>query len=289
MIVSCPNCHTKYNLSDEQARPGAKLRCTVCKHVFPLRDGVRSVMERPAPSEDASAQDLSIGQSGTLSSEQGIFLEDFESSPKKKKKAKNGSSKKGSKKTTLILLLCFLLAGTAYAWLYTPWLDNVKPAVSELVQGTFLAEWLAPVEAEPVDSPEALANRVKLLEMRNVRQYSIPNEKIGKLTVIEGKVANGFDEPRDLIRLEAALYDKDDKMLVSKSQVAGTSVSLFQLQVLGEKELEQTLNNKLEILSKNVNVAPGAEVPFMVVLFNPPENATDFSVKIVDAQLPEKQ
>lgn len=36
MIVACPKCSTKYNLPDEQFRPGAKARCTVCAEVFPL-------------------------------------------------------------------------------------------------------------------------------------------------------------------------------------------------------------------------------------------------------------
>ncbi len=35
MIVSCPNCKTKYRVSDEAIRPeGTKLKCTKCGHIF---------------------------------------------------------------------------------------------------------------------------------------------------------------------------------------------------------------------------------------------------------------
>ena len=41
MIVTCPNCSTKFNLPETQAAPWDKLLCSVCKHVFQLSDGVK--------------------------------------------------------------------------------------------------------------------------------------------------------------------------------------------------------------------------------------------------------
>lgn len=96
-------------------------------------------------------------------------------------------------------------------------------------------------------------------------------------------------EPRELIRIEAALYDAEGKTLVSKQQLAGGRVSLFQLQMLGEQELEQALTSKIDIMSNNTNVAPGGEVPFMVVFYNPPDNAAEYGVKIIDARIPPKK
>jgi len=35
MILSCPQCHTKYQLAEAQLKPnGRKLRCSRCQHVF---------------------------------------------------------------------------------------------------------------------------------------------------------------------------------------------------------------------------------------------------------------
>ncbi len=139
---------------------------------------------------------------------------------------------------------------------------------------------------EEVDETLAVADveRVRLIELRNVRQYNVSNEKIGKISVIEGSIVNGFDSPRELIRIEANLYDAEGRVLVTKSVLAGTSASLFQLQVLGEQELEQALSNSIDILANNSNVQPGGVVPFMVLFYNPPADAVEFGVKVVDAR-----
>ena len=35
MIVTCPECATKYNLPDDKISPsGSRVRCTKCTHVF---------------------------------------------------------------------------------------------------------------------------------------------------------------------------------------------------------------------------------------------------------------
>jgi hypothetical protein len=135
-----------------------------------------------------------------------------------------------------------------------------------------------------VSSDIPLAQKVEKLTMRNVRQYYVTNEKIGPVSVIEGKVVNGFPVPKELIEVEAALYGQDKNPLVSKRQFAGTSLSLFQIQVLGEKELDAFINNKLEVLANNTNVPPGGEVPFMVLFYNPPPTVAEFGVKIVDVR-----
>ena len=100
-----------------------------------------------------------------------------------------------------------------------------------------------------MDEVEQLKETVRLLTVRNMRQYVVNNEKIGKLIVIEGKVVNEFDEPRELIRIEATLYDSQGTPIVTKDQLAGTMVTLFQLQVLSEEELEQALKNRWDIVN----------------------------------------
>ncbi|MDR2573901.1 MAG: zinc-ribbon domain-containing protein [Desulfovibrio sp.] len=140
----------------------------------------------------------------------------------------------------------------------------------------------------PVPS-EDIAQKVARLTMRNVRQYYVDNEKVGRIMVIEGKVVNEFPQPKALIAVEGAIYDKDKKPLSVKKQTAGTQLSLFQLQVLSEKEMESFLNNKIEILSNNINVPQGGEVPFMVLFYATPPGVAEFGVRITDVQDAEKQ
>ncbi|RRD70742.1 MULTISPECIES: zinc-ribbon and DUF3426 domain-containing protein [unclassified Desulfovibrio] len=131
---------------------------------------------------------------------------------------------------------------------------------------------------------QEVARNVELLTMRNVRQYYVDNEKAGRVFVIEGRVVNGFPQSKDLIAIEAAIYDKDKKTLSAKRQLTGVQLSLFQLQVLSEKEMEALLNNKLEILTNNTNVPHGGESPFMILFYAPPEGVAEFGVRIVDAK-----
>ena len=133
-------------------------------------------------------------------------------------------------------------------------------------------------------SEAQLADKVRLLTMRQVRQYIVENEKVGKVFVIEGKVVNEFPTPKDFIAVEAAIYGKDQRVVATKKQRCGTQLSLFQLQVLSEKEMEAFLNNKIEILTNNVNVKPGAEVPFMVLFYAPPDDVSEFGVRIIDVR-----
>ena len=246
MIVTCPNCSTKFNLPDANATPGAKLRCSVCKHVFPLP-------------ETAEKQELSL-----TPKESGIDIDNLPVPEAKKRKNSSGSL------IVLLLLLCAVAGGTWYAWTHTALLDGIKSIIVP-------------------EKPQEKVDLVSLIALRGMRQYNVSNEKLGNLSVIEGKAVNGFAEPRELIRIEAALYDAEGKTLVSKQQLAGGRVSLFQLQMLGEQELEQALTSKIDIMSNNTNVAPGCEVPFMVVFYNPPDNAAEYGVKIIDARIPPKK
>lgn len=253
MIVTCPNCSTRFNLPDEQSKAGAKLRCSVCKNVFAL------------PESD----ELDLDKiKGDLGDDLNLDFGDSDETPRKKVKTR---SKKG---LMLALSLLLLVACGGGVFFLAPELLQHVPGLSALVK---------PV-ADPSTQPvEDLISRIALSD---VRQYPVNNEKTGPITVIEGKTVNGFNVPRELIKVEAALYDKDGRVLIAKQQMAGNAVSLFQLQVLGEQELEQALSNKLGVLTYNTNVPPGGEVPFMIVFYKPPENAAEFGVKIVEARNP---
>lgn len=232
MEITCPKCTSRFNLPDSIAKPGTRLRCSVCKEIFRLEESATA-----STSSHPERLDLDI-------------------------------KPKGSKGTTLLrlLLLILLICGGALGWWY------YRHGVH-----------LATEQAVPIEK------KVELLTMRNVRQFYVNNEKVGQILVIEGKVVNEFPVPKELIQIEAALYGQDQQTLATKTQLAGTALSLFQLQVLGEKELESFLNNKIEILSNNTNVQPGSEVPFMVLFYKPPPNVGEFGVKIVDVKDTDKK
>ena len=297
MIITCPSCDTKFNLPDDKVQQGAQLRCSVCKHIFGVPDTSGhmpgQLEDKAAPVKPQSASDEPVrspatgirddeadqmeereeGDAGypeeddtaSLSSSSLDLDVNFGSSRRKKKKSGSGKALK-----IVLVLLVLIVGGAGGAWYF---------------MGDTVRAYLPFLGGQAATSTQDLVSKITLTE---VRQYSITNEKLGSLSIIEGKAVNGFAEPRELIKVEATMYDQSGNVLVSKNQMAGTTVSLFQLQVLGEKELEQALGNRIEILSNNTNVPQGGRVPFMIVMPTP-AGATEFGVKVIEAKLPPKQ
>ncbi len=150
------------------------------------------------------------------------------------------------------------------------------------------AEKPAPEAAAPAPKAEETA-KVKDIMLQNVRQYYVSNEKAGQLFVIEGKAVNNFKSPKEMIKLEANLFDDKGATLAVQEELAGNTVSLFQLQVMTRDELKSALASQVGVLTNNTNIVPGGEAPFMIVFFDPPEAVKEFGVKVIDAKDPPKQ
>ncbi|OBQ55638.1 DUF3426 domain-containing protein [Halodesulfovibrio spirochaetisodalis] len=269
MHITCPNCSTKFSLPDEMFKDGAKARCTVCDEVFPLIEtsehNVAAELQEEITLSEPPAMEEVEAPEGNLDSL--IGDEDaFGLGEKKKKKSGNGC---------LIFFLIILLLGGAGAgaWYLAP--DLVK---------SFL-----PLEEKKQSVSATSENDVSRISLKNISQYYITNEKIGQIFVIEGDAENRFSVPKELITVEATLYDANNAVLASKKQLAGSSVSLFQLQVLAKDELAEALDNKVEILANNTNIMPTKTVHFMVVFYDPPKGVAEFGVKVVEAKNPPAQ
>lgn len=309
MNITCPQCSTVYRLPDEKAKAGAKLRCSVCRHVFVLAeeepaeaplsldeeekseaalglamDGVDSSVSRPVLDEGLSfgetkaerdtELDIAVDASGIADDEDSEEGQEDEDAPVVADALDMPEEKKSRFEGMFGLLLCIaIIAGGVWAWQNTNYLDGLK---------SLFGEQELKVEKAAVE-PDDVISELKIVEHRG---YPLKNKKIGSLLVIEGKVRNNFSTPRELISLEAELFGADGKVLATRRQLAGVCLSPFQLEVLDKNELENTLNRKLDIISSNINVLPGAEVPFTVVFVDAPADASDYKVRIVEASMP---
>jgi hypothetical protein len=79
------------------------------------------------------------------------------------------------------------------------------------------------------------------------------------------------------------VYDEQGQALREKEFLCGNTVSLFQLQVLSQGELESALNSKVGVLTNNSNLGPGQEVEFMTVFPKPDKGLSEFSLKVIKA------
>ena len=197
---------------------------------------------------------------------------------------------KGSRKSLGCLIVLLVMAlGLGAAIYFKVWtymgidlgdmLKNV-PFVGQM----FMEETGGDEQPEPGESP---AERVRKVELKNVKQYYVANEKAGNLFVVEGKAVNKFAKPKERIKVEVILYDDTNNVLTSQAFLCGNVLSQFQLQVQTEKEIRDGLSSEVGILSNNTFIRPGASTPFMAVFFQPPAGVKEFMVKVVDVGDPE--
>ena len=222
-----------------------------------------------------------------LEGEEGLGLDG-----KKKKKAKG--AKKGRPVLLAVVLLLLIFVAGLVAYNFSLWNERdfmKEPPVIHLpfklpIKLPFLRgpeQAAAEQAAEPGEAP---TERIKLIQPVDFRQYIITNEKAGPIFVVEGKALNRFETPKARIQVMVSLYDAAGKVLAQKEQLCGNTLSLFQLQVQSEQEINDALNSKAGIYANNAFIKPGDTAPFMVVFFNPPDKVEEYQIKIVDARDP---
>ncbi|WP_045221567.1 DUF3426 domain-containing protein [Desulfonatronum thioautotrophicum] len=290
MLIQCPNCDTKYNLDEAVLGPdGSKVRCIRCGHVFFVApSGEVSALAPEPPREHDLDQDFGTdfdwlddeapgkagdkedpsspdkgGERSKASSEREISLE-IQASEEPRNKIM----------TYVVLGLVALTLALALVLYGQQAMDSVS-------------SWFGSPDTTEAEEQRFLGpDEVQLISLQNVRQYFVSNEKIGQLFVIEGKARNDFPMPMELFRIEASLFDGDGQVVESRDFLAGNTVSLFQLQIMTEQELEAALSARVGILTNNTNVRPGMDVQFMVVFPNPPEIVQEYGLRVIGAQHP---
>lgn len=283
MIVQCPNCDTKYQLDEARlGQDGARVRCSRCGHVFTVSAPPSDDADVVQDSEFDWLKDMNVAGGADQAGEAPPAPDPMSGPLYEKKDGKIALEIQSSKQPrtrgmTWILAAIALVSAALILTLY------FFPGGQDLLHSTF-----TPSEKEkPEQQPEVLTGEhVDQISLQNVRQYFVTNEKIGQLFVIEGKARNDFSSPMELIKIEATLFDEQGQVVERQEFLAGNTVSLFQLQILSEEELQAALQAKVGILSNNTNLRPGMDVPFMAVFANPPDIVQEYGLKVVEAQHP---
>ena len=101
----------------------------------------------------------------------------------------------------------------------------------------------------------------------NLNHFFLDNTSpgTGRLFIITGLVTNNYPERRNFIRLKAALNDANGKILAERSVYAGNIIDQNLLATLPISEIQSQLSIKGGVNGANMNIAPGGEVPFMIV------------------------
>ncbi len=283
MIITCRRCSSKFRLDDALVSPLAKAKCTFCGNIFVMADGMenedfQTTIDAHVPMDPEAV----VAEAESSKKTVDAILKDgdlYNVDGQDKKRKKSGAV------VWAVLVVFILLAAGGAVYFFDPlgWRAASGDATRSAQEQTPAPA--GPAAENLITDPVALAN----ITLLDVKQYYVNNDKLGgQLFIIEGNVVNNFPTPVDLIRVEATLLDEGKNVIVSNQQFCGISVSYFQLQVLTEKELTDALSNKLEVLSKNTNVQPGAKVPFIFVFRSVPPTVRAFGVRVIEAQKPEK-
>lgn len=297
MQVVCPKCKSRFNLPSG-TKPGARLRCSVCRTVFSL------------PSEESS----DYARQPSLSSE---TLPPLGASDVPQSVLPPLDEKKTHHPILWFLVVVLFLGIAGYvAWeisddfrgavinlknKFIPAQDPVKSV--QQPEGSVSRDEASPVipsqamenatkpaetkelqykaaanEVAQVPSQEQESNEVDLhsLRLEKVRQYFVDNEKVGRLLVIEGVVVGQKPFLPSTVHVEAVIIGEDKKPLGKKDQKVGGKLSLLQLQKMDKEELEATQFSGFEADVKQPKYS------FMIIFCNPVKTVSEFAVKITE-------
>lgn len=174
-------------------------------------------------------------------------------------------AKKGVSKTLVFLLVIVVLGGIGYGLYY---------AVTKMgVQIPYLSDYLKPQPQDPYGTLH--------LSTFDIASKFMENQNDGRLFVITGKVRNGYDHPRAMIRVRGNLFTTGKKLVKTEYAYCGVVLSDSDLVQKPFAEIKQLLNQRPSGEQAGGGLQPGQAVQFMVVFANLPENLEEFTIELV--------
>jgi hypothetical protein len=169
----------------------------------------------------------------------------------------------------VLLLIALLVIGAYIASIMTgykiPYLSDIKiPFIEQYLKKP------APKasEAKPVPNQKSVNGRF------------VTNSTVGPLFVITGRVENPSQVTLSHIKIRGALITEGKMEAKTKDIFCGNIVTEEMLQTGNISDINTFLSVTTGNHNSNVNIKPGASVPFMVVFSDLPEKLQNFTVKV---------
>ena len=121
----------------------------------------------------------------------------------------------------------------------------------------------------------------------DVKERFTKNWILGDLFVIQGTVVNKYEHPISRVKVRGKILNTDGKVLDEAESYCGNLLTDEELGNLTEKEIAEELSIQIGSDISNDSIAPEGEIPFMIVFTNPPKEAEEFIVELVNRQLTE--
>ena len=121
-------------------------------------------------------------------------------------------------------------------------------------------------------------------DLRNVIGYYESGAASPRILVIKGQVANLSTVEKSGIRVQAALLDNTDAVLVQQAVYAGNVLSGEAIRKGARDTLSSALGNRFGEGLSNMHVPPGKAIPFMVVFFDAPTNIESYKLEAKESE-----
>jgi hypothetical protein len=112
----------------------------------------------------------------------------------------------------------------------------------------------------------------------------VTNSTAGTLFVITGRVENPSNIAYSHIKVQGALITKGKVESKTKDAFCGNIITEEMLKTGNISDINKQIMVKEGNHNSNLNVKPGAGVPFMVVFSDLPEKLQNFTVKVVGSE-----
>ena len=193
----------------------------------------------------------------------------MEGKPSRLRSALRAERRGPSRFFALLVVLILLVFASFYVW-------------SELTSGGRLFPYLE----YPVKKITELWNQIWGVEKEDMTVGDLGGyeEKIGEVTlfVIEGKVKNQSQFTKKYIKVRVMIFDRDKFKVAEKEAICGRVIGREELKNQPAEFFQGEMVIKPETKQEMVT-PPGRTTPFMVILKDPPSQAKEFKVEIVEA------
>ena len=201
--------------------------------------------------------------------DQDIFerKEPLKSTTKKAAERASGSPRQSSRPVLIVIL--FIVLGVAAAY-YVWKADLIPPSILSLLNPSSETE-------KSADSGS------RLLQFGSVNGTFVDTENSGPLFVIRGMVTNKYPQTRRHIKIKGSILNNKGVVVLSRTVYAGNTFSEEELKTLPLDEIIKVADNRDGMAEQNLNVASGANIPFMVVFAELPKDLSEFTVEGVSS------
>ncbi len=181
--------------------------------------------------------------------------------------------KKSSLSRILVLLVLLLvILGGAAGFLFIQ-----EGAINLNTIGQYLPFLQEYIGEAPVISP---GDRIGI----NVSGSSYVNGEAGQMLVIQGAAVNNHPATRSAITIKGVLLDAQGQTLLQQTVFCGNKLDDTALKTMSFAAIEEAMNNQFGDSLSNMNVAPGAAIPFTIVFRNLPNGIANINVEVVDSK-----